>query len=63
MFPRETGNNAYAKFWVDKEYYGNFDIGQLLRRLQRRIQDFQKWEGRRDKRTVLSEHADWLAKG
>ena len=22
MAPRETENNAYAKFWDDKEYYG-----------------------------------------
>ena len=22
MAPRETENNAYAKFWGDKEYYG-----------------------------------------
>ena len=29
--PRETGNNAYAKFWgTNKEYYGIFRTGLLL---------------------------------
>ena len=27
MVPRETENNAYAKFWRDKEYYGVFESG------------------------------------
>ena len=42
MVPRESKNNAHAKFWVtNKEYYGIFQSGLVSTELRFVFQEFK----------------------